>query len=302
MEDMLIRKKVILLILISSLLAMGLTANAAGSQAQDNEKLMFVWMSDTQNLTHQTYEAMTQWIVDNKDAENIRYVIHTGDIIGTNIKSRWKNADAAMQTLDGIVPYGVLAGNHDIRKSKANYQRFFGQQRFEDNGVYGGSFQDNIGHYDLLSAGGKDFIFVYLSVYPSKDAIQWANQVLSAHPQRAAVLCTHSYIGTNNKLTTEGSRLFQQVVKPNPNVKLVLCGHKRGEGMLKQEIAQEDGTQRIVYAMLANYQSKAKGGGGRMRIIEVDPLTDIFTFYTFSPVMDVSEKMSSAAMPLSIAL
>ena len=46
--------------------------------------------------------------------ENIKYVVHLGDIVNNNNVPQWENANAAMRTLDGVVPYSVVPGNHDI--------------------------------------------------------------------------------------------------------------------------------------------------------------------------------------------
>lgn len=48
----------------------------------------------------------------------------------------WENADEAMKILDDAnMPYGVLAGNHDIAAGAMeyeNYQKYFGAQRVQD--------------------------------------------------------------------------------------------------------------------------------------------------------------------------
>ena len=82
-------------------------------------------LPDTQNYSQYyptIYSAQTQWIVNNKDALNIVYVAHEGDIVNTaSSTTEWNNADDAMNLLedplttglpDGI-PYGVVPGNHD---------------------------------------------------------------------------------------------------------------------------------------------------------------------------------------------
>ena len=65
---------------------------------------------------------MTQWIVDNKEKQNIQYVMHTGDIVDSmDRESEWVNADKSMKILeDANIPYGVLAGNHDVGPIRLN--------------------------------------------------------------------------------------------------------------------------------------------------------------------------------------
>ena len=102
---------------------------------------------------------MNNWIVDNKDKLNICYVIHTGDIVDDfDMPYEWENADKAMKILDDAnMPYGVLAGNHDITAGAMeyeNYQKYFGAQRVQDQPTFGEAYKDNIGHYDLLTENG----------------------------------------------------------------------------------------------------------------------------------------------------
>src|SRR5690625_7288886 len=85
---------------------------------------------------------------------NIEYVFHSGDIVNTwNQEYQWEYADQYMKILeDADVPYGILAGNHDVELPEmnyTNYYKYFGEDRFVDQPHYGGSFQNNRGHYDL---------------------------------------------------------------------------------------------------------------------------------------------------------
>lgn len=99
----------------------------------------FVWMSDTQYYSQHypyIYDSMTEWIVENERNQSIKYAIHTGDIVDhmTN-EFEWVQADLAMKKLDQAkIPYGVLAGNHDVGHSKldySTYSRYFGDARFK---------------------------------------------------------------------------------------------------------------------------------------------------------------------------
>src|SRR5690606_38329622 len=124
---------------------------------------------------------------------------HTGDIVDDIDEIyQWEYADQYMKILeDAEIPYGVLAGNHDIANHNGryeNYQTYLGADRFEHNGVYGGSYKNNIGHYDLVTAGGQEFIFVYMSYDFDKDSVVWMNKVLSEHSDRIAILALHNYV------------------------------------------------------------------------------------------------------------
>ncbi|MBL9125366.1 MAG: metallophosphoesterase, partial [Planctomycetaceae bacterium] len=56
----------------------------------------------------------TAWIAANKEKHDIQFVVHLGDITNRNTKPQWEVAQAALQKLDGVVPYSLALGNHDL--------------------------------------------------------------------------------------------------------------------------------------------------------------------------------------------
>ncbi|MFC3344004.1 metallophosphoesterase [Paenibacillus abyssi] len=93
---------------------------------------------------------MEKWIADIKEAHKIKYVVHTGDLVDEDDKPEQLNvASANMKMLeDGGIPYGVLAGNHDVFGKDAKYDNYwkpFGEVRFKRQPTYGGSYDNNRG-------------------------------------------------------------------------------------------------------------------------------------------------------------
>lgn len=260
------------------------------------EEFSFVWMSDTQYYTESypyIYEKQTEWIVKNREKLNIEYVFHTGDIVNVyNDLNQWNVADKAMKTLDDAgVPYGVLAGNHDVNNKDHDYSyysRFFGEDRFKNNDYYGGSFQNNRGHYDLMSVNGIDFIMIYLGWGIEEEGIAWVNQVLEAHPNRKAILNVHEYLLATGNRSPIGDQLFEKVVVPNENVFAVLSGHYHNAQTLVDDIDDNgDGiADRTVYQMLADYQGGPEGGQGYLRILNFKMKDNQVYVQTYSPYLD----------------
>ncbi|SDD64912.1 LPXTG-motif cell wall anchor domain-containing protein [Terribacillus halophilus] len=256
----------------------------------------FVWMSDTQYYSESyphIYNDQVNWIAENKDKYNIDYVIHTGDLVNFSDQPyQWEVADKAMQVLDDAgIPYGVLAGNHDVEQKSndyTEYYKYFGADRFEDKPWYGGSYKNNRGHYDLISSNGNDYIMVYLGWGIEEEGIAWADAVLKAHPDRKAILNFHEYLLSSGNRHPIGEQLYQELVLDNENVFAVLCGHYHAADMLVDEIDDDgDGvTDRKVYQMLADYQAGPEGGQGYMRILLFDAETDQIKVKTYSPYMD----------------
>ena len=251
------------------------------------------WMSDTQNYSAryaETFSAMTEFLYENRERMNLIYVAHTGDIVSTEKKTaQWENAAAAMDGL-GDVPHGVLAGNHDKKSSKnyENYQKYFGAGRFEGLPWYGGQLNDNVAHYDLVDLGSRGFIFVYLSDAPTAESIDWANRAFAEYPDRVGVLCTHKYLTDGPRVSTSGRKLQREIVEANPNVYMVLCGHRRTQDFLLDEFDDDgDGeADRSVYQFIANYQNLERGGSGYIRFLQVDEIAGVIRFYTYSPELD----------------
>lgn len=263
---------------------------------EDEYDFSFVWMSDTQYYSEsypEIYSNNTQWVVDNQEAMNIRYIIHTGDIVDdANQAYQWEAANNAMETIEKAkIPYGVLAGNHDVDHQTGDYSYYwqhYGEDRFKDTETYGGSYQNNRGHYDLISAGGIDFIIVYMGWNIGDEEIDWVEQVVKDHPDRKAILAFHEYLLVSNNRAPIADEIYERVVVPYPNVIATLSGHYHDAETLVDEIDDNgDGiADRKVYQMLADYQGAEKGGLGYMRLLQFDLDNDQIHVKTYSPYLD----------------
>src|SRR5215211_1971552 len=254
-------------------------------------------LPDTQHYSDEfpeIYMSQTQWILEHKDDLNIIFVTHMGDIVQHNDtdETEWKAANAAMSLLDDVVPYGVLPGSHDMQPGgeAIYYERYFPASRFEEYDWWGDSFDDNHYNYQLFSAGGDDYIIVHTQYCPSDPGMDWANGVLAQWSQRKAIVSTHSYLDTDGSWVkncqdksdgdTNGAKMWNQLIKKNRNVFLVLAGHIPGFG--RRDIFEE----RVVYQLLADYQDMPLGGSGYLRIMTFEPQNDIIRVSTYSPYLD----------------
>ena len=252
------------------------------------------WISDPQYYSRQFpdyYYAMTQFLRDHREELNLQYIIHTGDLVdGTNDETQWKVAVTAQSYIDDI-PNGVLAGNHDV-KDPYGYKYFckhFGEKHYQDKPWYGGSYEDNRGHFDLLTIGETDYIFVYMGFGPNNKAYDWVRKTLLAYPDRIGVLCLHDYYTKSQTLSKDGQKWYDRVVKCTPNLYMVLCGHKYGAYCFSEELDDnKDGkADRTVYQMLFNYQASLHdGGGGYLRLIQINEAEGTMYHMTYSPVLD----------------
>ncbi len=236
-----------------------------------------VWITDTQYYSNYedlngVYELMLNYCVDLYQKNEAGYVIHTGDIVDTHYDAdkaatEWLFASNVHKILDEAgVPNGVLAGNHDtgnVPPVLDNYNRYFGKRRYNQNIWYGGTPDNNGCHYDLITIGGEEYLFMYLSNGVEADAltVAWANAVCKAYAHRTVILCVHPYLdvsgsyvyNSNDPGAYNHSRAYEiaeQIIAPNKNVAAVLCGHVHGA----QRVQREFGKDRYVWEILSDYQ------------------------------------------------
>ncbi|PMC37586.1 metallophosphoesterase [Bacillus sp. UMB0899] len=256
----------------------------------------FVWMSDTQYYSESypyIFERQTNWIAEKQEELKIKYVFHTGDLVDNfGQEQEWIHADEYMDVLDqNNVPYGVLAGNHDVDQLSNDYTEYykrFGEDRFKDKDYYGESYKNNRGHYDLISSNGNDFIMVYMGWGVQDEDLAWMNDVLAQYPDRKAILSFHEYLLVSGNRSPIGDKIYEAVVEPNENVIAVLSGHYHDSETLVSEIDDNGDGQpdRKVYQMLGDYQGGPEGGQGYIKLLHFDQDNNRVFVNTYSPYLD----------------
>jgi hypothetical protein len=243
------------------------------------------------------FTAQTEWILSNRASRNIVYVATEGDISNDGNKSaaQWQRATNALYRLDDPVrtglpdglPYGAVVGNHDTHDGGTTlFNTFLGTNHFAGRSYYGGHYStNNDSHYDVFSAGGQDFIVLALTMAAGRDSnlMLWANLVLHSNATRRAIVVTHSMLNPAPwpqpaSWTTEGPAIFSTLTN-NPNLFLMLCSHRHGEGRRHEAI----GNGRWVDVVLSDYQTYQNGGNGFMRLMEFSPGNQTIRVKTFSP-------------------
>jgi len=254
------------------------------------------WESDTQYYNESFYQRQLDihdYFLDRRDELNLQYVMHTGDVVDDfDQEYQWLNADPAYRMLDEAgLPYGVLAGNHDVGQALEDYSafsRWFGADRFDDNPWYGGDYEDNRGHYDLITAGGVDFLMLYQGWGAGDPEIAWMNEVLARYPERKAIINLHEYMLTNGGLGPIPQQIQDEVVATNPNVMMVTGGHYH-DAFTRIDEFDDDGDgvpDRKVHQMLFDYQGLPEGGQSFLRLLHFDSEAGRVLLRTFSPYLD----------------
>jgi hypothetical protein len=146
----------------------------AEDTATAEEGFSVVLLPDTQNYSEKfpdTYVAQALWIRQQAKEDNIKFVVHLGDIVQTSTKKpEWENADRAMRLLDGVVPYSMAPGNHDMvvkNRDSTLYNQYYSPARFAGRKWYGGHLgETNDNNYCFFEASGMKFMIINLEFAP----------------------------------------------------------------------------------------------------------------------------------------
>jgi len=256
------------------------------------------------------FDAQLRWVADNASERNIPMVLHLGDITNRNNTQQWSVARAAFAQIDGVVPYTLAQGNHDVGPNGNASNRdtlmdtYFPYSLLSRQRTFGGVFEgervENL--YSLFEAANRRWIAISLEWGPRDVVLDWANDVLSQHADRLAIVITHAYMYNDDTRmdqtvrayggspytygtaslpggTNDGGDIWRAVTSQNDNVVMVMSGHIKGEGRL----ASPTGLGNTVHEMLSDYQGRAEGGEGYLRLLEVVPDSNVVRVRTYSP-------------------
>jgi len=218
----------------------------------------------------------TEWIAQNAKRENIRFVLHMGDIVQDQDQPRqWDNADQALRLLDGAVPYYFAVGNHDMvldaTRNTTCFNETFPYARYEKKPWYGSRMnhdgfppQDNYDNcYHFFRGGGTDFLVVSLECGPTDEMLAWANGVIASHPDKSVIVLTHSYMRPEDRRddsdyyippvppANTGEQIWQKLIKKHTNIFLVLSGHHGNSTAHRGLLASTGDNGNTVYQLLS---------------------------------------------------
>jgi hypothetical protein len=304
-------------------LALFLSCLSAASFAQsDTGDFSVVLLPDTQFYSQdfpQTFTAQTQWIVNNAAGKNIRMVVGEGDIVNHDSDAtQWANAVAAANILDGKVPYTFAIGNHDYDNFKPSargtteFNTYFGPSRYAGYSWYGGNWNGgNENFYTFFTAGGANYMVLALEFFPRDAVLDWANNVVSANPDKKVIVVTHSFEGTDgfrvdtcdsNDVSPQNGNFPQSVwnklIKSHSNIFLVVSGHLLGSGTAHRTDLGDNGN--LVHQIFTNFQGWTNGGNGYLRVLTFHVASNTIDVTTYSPTLNSS--LTTSAFQFTLPL
>lgn len=272
----------------------------------------FVVVGDTQyvnKLDPENYYSIYDWITGYKGLKKIKYVIGVGDITDTSSQGEWERAVECFNMLeDAKIPHSQARGNHDYQ---APFEQYMNYDAYRDSrdGVHD-SIADT---YKELTVGKVKYLIMTLNYGARDDVLEWAGEVIAAHPNHNVVIATHAYMNydgglldrshryspTTEGCTNNGDDMWEKLISQHKNISLVLCGHIDCPDIV---VRQDKGVHgNTVTSMLIDPQglSDPLGGGGLSAILHFSKDGKNVQVEYFSPV---NEMVHGEANKFSVTL
>ena len=270
-------------------------------KASDGWTLAFI--PDPQKLSTNgdgNYDDLIQYVVDQKQARNIKMVLQIGDSVDRgNSNSQWAIADAAMSILDGKLPYLVSIGNHDydddkgIVRAATRFDAAYPIASFRNtNHFIDDVYPTNSTHNTAarITVGSYQYLFINIEHLPRTDAIAWANSIATNYGGSAdyIIVATHNLLDPsgNREADAELTALWDNFLSQHSKIRLVLCGHVGGTGGVVSR--RTDG---LVHQHMLNYQTDTGNNfnnSALVRFYHFNQSNHQVAVTTYNPITDTS--------------
>ena len=188
----------------------------------------FMAIGDTQIITEKAPEKLKNvydYVLNNVQTKNVKHVFGLGDITDNDTFSEWLVAKEQIARMDGVVPYSIIRGNHDILSSKnANNGVLSMKQSTIFDEIYGGKNSPYAKQYTycyeypnegeelfrarntihFFSSSTRDYMVVALDYGASDDVLKWAGKIIEEYPYHNVMITTHNYLNTDGTTADKG--------------------------------------------------------------------------------------------------
>ena len=215
----------------------------------------FAVLGDIQHITDWTptdLHYLFDYILDNKDAKNIQFVFGMGDTTNDNHNEannlvEWKLAQQQFFRFNGVLPYTVIRGNHDVVSRMNAYFADPNKPGYTDqlDGFYQAGSVVNV--WKEFSVAGVDYLSLLIDYESSDSVLEWAADVIKAHPNHRVIVGTHVYLqldgSYDNEMNPSGSepgsvnnaqQVWDKLISQHENIFMVMSGHESSDNVAIQ--------------------------------------------------------------------
>lgn len=229
-----------------------------------------------------------RYLAEQRGLANVAFMTHLGDVTEHGTQDEIELAGRTFEAIDGVVPFSVLAGNHDVpggddQRGDTPYLRAFGPSRFAGSDTFGGSSPDGYNSFHVIPAAGREWLVLALDWRISDAGLAWARGVVDAHAQLPAIVTTHDLAYADDAgaatLSGHGQRLWDGLIRGKDQIVLALGGHywPPGRTVLSNDAGHD------VHVHITNYQDRYYGGAGMIRLYQFDLVRNTIDVETFAP-------------------
>ena len=224
----------------------------------------FAVLGDIQHITDYTptdLHYLFDYILDNKDAKNIQFVFGMGDSTNdlhneANNLVEWQLVQDQFFRFNGVLPYTVIRGNHDNVVRMNTYLADPEKSGYTDQ--LDGFYQEGnvVNVWKEFSVGGVDYLNIIINYESSDSVLQWAADVIEAHPNHRVIVGTHVYLLEDGSYDNEmnpsfgdsgivnnAQQVWDKLISQHENIFMVLCGHNSTDDVLVQHKTGVNGNQ-----------------------------------------------------------
>ncbi|MFL6065994.1 MAG: metallophosphoesterase [Friedmanniella sp.] len=231
--------------------------SGTGSATGDASTFTVAVMPDTQLEVTRARDTRLRdrsvWLVENQRRLNLSFVVHSGDLVDVDTPrhEQYERAKAGLAPLEAAgIPLTMAIGNRDTAtrcsdistcsdpaaraqlRDTSTYNHYFTRKDF--SGIKGQFEKGKVDNeYAMYEAGGVSWMVLTLELWPRPEVVQWANEVVAAHPHANVIVATHAFLTASGDImktaggygATSPQYLFDNLIKRHENIKIVLSGH-----------------------------------------------------------------------------
>jgi len=231
--------------------------------------------ADVNNGTAYTAE-IYKWIIANKDARKMQYVLGMGDITQNNTDEEWAYAKSVITTMNGEIPYLLNRGAapHD---TAAKFDQYFASEEGYTSTLTGFYKEGEVSNtYTTFAVGDCKYLVFALEFAAVDEVLAWAGEIIESeeYKDHRVIITTHSYLFndgttldqnenvssipdkkeyTSDDRLNNGDELWDKFVSKHENIFLILSGHITSSNIVASQVTGDNGN--VVTQMLINPQS-----------------------------------------------